>query len=340
MKRKVLIPMNDETPKRRTGTYNLQETERHALAFEKVNYHPNKPILGFVDGADRYTEELNWGAVGCWGEEPVMQAVRAIAETPMLGDIVIQQNSEWSETDEAIQIGVLWPTDRVPQGIFMRGLGCAPKHRMKVCAKAISPRAAHEFQVDLMGGEEWDARVENRKNAVHTRLSQVMHRLLAFVANGDVGDAGAFGIEGEEECIEYLLAACRFYGGEGFSGRVFAPARCQKDIVNHTLSPQMRLGWAMGEQIWTDNPVPWGGASPAEEESPAPTVAREHPPIYKEKRTSLHIDLGGDFWVEETRCPSCAQRLIIHAPASMCPSGRPVGLTVKCGDCKHSFGWP
>jgi len=335
MKRKVLIPINDDSPKRRTGTYNLQESERHALAFEKVAYHPNKPMLGFVDGADRYTENLGWGHVSEWGNEAVMRTVHAIAETPMLGEIVIQQNSEWADTDEAIQIGVLWPTDRVPQGIFMRGLGCAPKHRMKVCAKSISPRAAHEFQVELMGGED------ERKNAVHTRLSQVMHRLLAFVANCDVGDAGAFGIEGEEESLESFLRDCMFHGGAGFSGRVFAPARCQTAIVNHTLSPQMRRGWAMGEEIWTDNPVPWGGASPAEEEeSPVPTVAREHPPIYKEKRPSLHIDLGGDFWVEETRCPSCSQRLIIHAPASMCPSGRPVGLTVKCGDCKHSFGWP
>jgi hypothetical protein len=332
MKRKVLIPINDESPKRRTGGYNLQESARHALAFEKVNYHPNKPILGFVDGADRYTEALDWGHVDGWGDEAVMKTVHAIAEIPMLGDIVIQQNSDWSETDEAIQIGVLWPNARVPQGVFMRGLGCAPKHRMKVCVKTVSPRAAHDFQAELMGGEE------ERKNAVHTRLSQVMHRLLAFVANCDVRDAGAFGIEGEEESLESFLRDCMVHEGAKWGGRVFAPARCQTDIVN---TQPMRRGWAMGEQIWTDNPAPWDAHPPAEEqESPAPTVVREHPPIYKEKRTSLHIDLGGDFWVEETRCPSCAQRLIIHAPASMCPSGRPVGLTVKCGDCKHSFGWP
>ena len=338
MKRRILIPLDEEPPKeRRTGTYNEQERVRHELAYEEVPYHPNKPILGYVGLAERYTESADFGTLKM-STDAVVQVLHAIGETPALGEIVID-DTDWPITDEAVQIGVIWPNGRVPRGVFMRGKGCAPKHRMEVCLKTIPPREAHEFQEALMDGDE-------RKNAIHTRLSQVMHRLVAFAASGDVETHSSFGIEGTEHALSAFLADLTTGSGEEWNGRVYAPARHTGTHPQgeHTASA-LRRGWEMGEDIWTDNPTPWGGWPTMSEDfafEDEAVAARPQvlPPIYKEKRTSLHINLGGDFWVEETRCPSCAQRLIIHAPASMCPSGRPVGLTVKCGDCKHSFGWP
>jgi len=345
MKRSVLIPTGDEPPERRTGTYNEQEAVRYDLAFTAVDYHPAKPILGFVDLAHRYTESLNWGHFEMT-HGGVVEMIHSIMESPALGEISIDNENGWVRTDEAVQIGVIWPKDRVPQGVFMRGQGCAPKHRMEVCLKTISPRDAHDFQSVLQGETEMVSAPKN--NAVHTRLSQVMARLIGFIANGDWDEGGAFGICGETENLAGLINSARSDASSptiGWKGRLYAPQRFS--TTSRRYADAIRRGWEMGDAIWTNIPSEWDGETNEWEGFPRvvehdenPFVVQELPPIYKERRASIHINLGGDFWVEETRCPKCAQRLIIHTPASMCPSGHPVGLTVKCGDCKHSFGWP
>lgn len=337
----------------RYGDYRVSLADRTKLAFTASPYHPEKVNLGFVDMAPRYTKDLDWGKI-TWSESAVEKVFHAINELAGLGTIVIGDDG-WGVTEQAIQIGVLWPQDRVPQGVFMRGLAWAPKHRMSVCLKTITPRDAHEFQAKLMNIPDAKEHLTDlahlpngvdQGNAVHTRLSQVMHRLTGFVTNCDANHAGAFGIEGESSALNDFLMSAHYERTHGetnlWEGRIYSPSRCLRAGVSpdSEMNDRERRGWEMGEAIF--NTV--SDLTTDSDEEPAPLgqddLLSELPPIYKERRASLHINLGGDFWVEETRCPACSQRLIIHAPSSLCPSGRPAGLTVKCGDCKHSFGWP
>lgn len=264
------------------------------------------------------------------------------------GLIVFQEDEAWCSSDKAFLIGVLWPSERIPMGVFMRGSGCAPAHRMEVCMKSLSPREAHEFAGRL---------VVNRRVAVHTRLSQVMNRLAGlatYLHHGNTAKlypdlatpALSFGIEGLEEDLEsFKTRTLCARGSDSWKARIFSPAICtEEEDPKH--GDEYDIGFALGESLFTNRPLD----THHEVEDLAIEVNTDEqveslelhplPPIYKDKRTTLHVNLGGDFWVEQTRCPRCAQRLIIHAPSSMCPDGQPVGLTVKCGDCKHSFGWP
>lgn len=56
-------------------------------------------------------------------------------------------------------------------------------------------------------------------------------------------------------------------------------------------------------------------------------------PAYKDTRPLLTLDLGGDFWIEETRCKNCGRKVLVRLPLSQCATGRP-NSPYRCPDCK------
>ena len=62
-----------------------------------------------------------------------------------------------------------------------------------------------------------------------------------------------------------------------------------------------------------------------------PMWREDRPIIYFKKTRVKH-----PYWIEETRCSACGQRIIISLAEAQCPTGIPATL-VKCGSCKREF---
>ena len=62
-------------------------------------------------------------------------------------------------------------------------------------------------------------------------------------------------------------------------------------------------------------------------------------PMWREDRPIIYFKktrVKNPFWIEETRCNRCGQRIIISLAKAQCPKGIPATL-VKCGSCKREF---
>lgn len=57
------------------------------------------------------------------------------------------------------------------------------------------------------------------------------------------------------------------------------------------------------------------------------------PPIHNDKRLPIKLDLGGNYWVEQSRCKNCGQRVIVHLPERKCSADGPPHGSWKCPDC-------
>lgn len=228
--------------------------------------------------------------------------------------------SSW--IDAEVCFAVMEVATMNPLGFYIRGGAQAPFHRPQVVVRQLAPSSAEREIATLHDSEG--------PKHDHGWLAFLAWRIAMTLGMKNQSEAGAL----------FEVSASGPYSAFLPHGPLNgAPAAITLYTTDASGDSDDRV---LNNAIWRPrgSPVP---AAMSEDDPMPPAEAGQPkvlPPIYRERRSVLHIDLGGDFWVEETRCPECAQRLIIHTPASMCPSGRPVGLTVKCDDCKHSFGWP
>lgn len=336
MKRRVLIPLDpDPEPPADERTYYPITTVKGGLArgftteglrtaLNSLSNNPNGSYL--MDETGQQVMLRLWENYDEHTAEAVNQSITLFTSAQQ-NDYRREGDASWIENE--VCIGVLSVNGINPLGFYIRGGAQAPFHMVQVVVRILSPAFAEEEIKALHPDGEGPA---------------YDHGFLAFIA---WRIAMTLTMEDQTGVADFYNVSCAhgfttFVDHRSIYGAAMrdAPPLCitlhtfgaTGDSTNDSLNNAI---WRKaGEPIRSDED-PWGIGEAVEEWEP-----KELPPIYKERRTSLHINLGGDFWVEETRCPMCAQRLIIHAPASMCPSGRPVGLTVKCGDCKSSFGWP
>lgn len=327
MKRKILIPIpKDEDKAPPSGTY-YPITRQKAIEAARFTTEPMRAALewfkphGPVSMATM-SQPHQTTLLRMWEND---EAHRTMALDHPITLFTQSDSHEWIEREECF--GVLEVRNRTPLGFFIRGGAQAPFHGPQVIVRALAPSVAQSWIENIHPDDEapiWD----------HGFLAFLAWRITMTLTMDERDEAGlVFNVNPKNTVWDELLLRPR--DSDPFTIRLYTHgATGESDPENHA---------AMTNRIWRQSGNPIDFEEPDDLDGFG-AILGEHrrglPPIYKERRTSLHINLGGDFWVEETRCPNCAQRLIIHAPASMCPSGRPVGLTVKCGDCKHSFGWP
>lgn len=330
MKRKVLIPIDGEDPEPPAPkpTYYPITTVKAGLArgFTTVGLRTALNCLWNDPNGAYHMDEMGqqkmlhwWNAHDEHTAEALNQSINLFTST---------QQSDWGDPswiENEVCIGVLSVVGMNPLGFYIRGGAQAPFHMVQVVVRILSPAFAEEEIKAMHPDAEGPA---------------YDHGFLAFIA---WRIAMTLTMEDQTGVADFFNVSCAHGFSDFLDQRVARGDHGSFLMTLHTFGATGdSTNDSLNNAIWRQagNPInseedPWGIGEAVENHEP-----EELPPIYKERRTSLHINLGGDFWVEETRCPNCAQRLIIHAPASMCPSGRPVGLTVKCGDCKSSFGWP
>lgn len=327
MKRKILLSTEDSEPPERKPTYPITTV--------KAGLARGFTTIGLRTALNNLSRD---GALA--GETPRQMVMDSMKQEVMLrlwmGDdehtaeavnnpihliTPIQQDEEGDSSwiEQEVLIGVLSVQGLNPLGFYIRGGAQVPFHMSQVVVRTLSPAFASEEILELHPDNEGPA-------LDHGWLAFIAWRIAMTLTMDDQESVAEFvNVKSTALFHEFMLTPVPSISPLVVSLHTFgASGESTDDSLNNA--------------IWRE-----AGDPVRSEEDPHPS--REEPmtvlpPIYKERRTSLHINLGGDFWVEETRCPRCAQRLIIHAPASMCPSGRPVGLTVKCGACKSSFGWP
>lgn len=320
MKRKVLIPIDGEDPEPPAPkqTYYPITTVKAGLArgFTTVGLRTALNCLWNDPNGAYLMDEMGQQKMLHWWNAHDEHTAEALNQSITL--FTVYEQNDWGDSswiENEVLIGVLSVNGINPLGFYIRGGAQAPFHMVQVVVRTLSPAFAHEEIHDLHPDAEGPA---------------YDHGWLAFIA---WRIAMTLTMEDQAGVADFYNVSC----ANGFTA--FLNHRSVDAPLVMTLHTFGATGDStddsLNNAVWRQagNELAWSEA--VEDHEP-----KELPPIYKERRTSLHINLGGDFWVEETRCPMCAQRLIIHAPASMCPSGRPVGLTVKCGDCKSSFGWP
>jgi hypothetical protein len=323
MKRKILIPIGgeDEAPPRPATYYPITRTK--AIEAARFTTEPMRAALESFNRAEPFTmsNPRQTTLLRMWEDG---DAHRNMALDHPITLFTQSDSHEWIEQEKCF--GVLEVRDRTPLGLFIRGGAQAPFHGPQVIVRALAPSVAQSWIENIHPDDEapiWD----------HGFLAFLAWRITMTLTMDERDTAGfVFNVKSDTDWDEFLH---RPRDSDPFTIRLYTHgATGESKPENHA---------ALTNRIWRQSENPIDFEEPDDLDGFG-AILGEHrrglPPIYKERRTSLHINLGGDFWVEETRCPNCAQRLIIHAPASMCPSGRPVGLTVKCGDCKHSFGWP
>lgn len=319
MRRKILIPssMHTDKPtlypiswgkaKQAAGftTDGLQDA-LNSLNLALMRTENQEALIHLWTNDDRHTAEAL--------ENPITILT---STTPTIGS---EEDERWHEQE--VLFAVLESMGNNALGFYIRGGAQAPFHLSQVVVRRLAPsQSAEAIKLLWPDGE--------------CPVSD--HGWLAFMA---WRIAMCLTMDDQEGVAQFVNVKC----GTDVRFSVFVDHTYRMDpqvITLHTFgasgdSSEMTLNNAIWREA--DNPLSdedIGVVATVEEREPEAL-----PPIYKDKRTTLHIDFGGDFWVQQTRCPKCAQRLIIHAPASLCPSGQPVGLTVKCASCKTSFGWP
>lgn len=251
-------------------------------------------------------------------------------------------------------IAQIAPAEMPSSGDAMFGLFMAtnqPEHLPIVCVEQITPNQVKDFQLTY-------------KSYRHSLLHEITMRVFVAIFNGtEDEDFSAFGIWNNvftEEAVwsgdsEYDWSAVHEkyrITSRGFSGYVFGALGDRFDpltvedgkdagivarILSETIDIEM-YGTRSGEYN-ADGEFSYDADRGETEASSPVQVVEEHTiePCWKEQRPIVyHQKNRATYWVEETRCKSCGQRIIIHLNKAQCPNGAP-DVKIKCAACKVPF---
>lgn len=296
---------------------------------------------------DNFSKELNgFGVAINMGDPNWVTNFRSQIDDDMVAEILVTQNPllkiTLSGRDlklEYVMIAQIAPALSPSLGDAMYGLFMAtnqPIHLPIVCVEQITPNQGKDFQ-------------EQYKPYQHSLLHEITMRVFVAIFSGTENeDFSAFGIwnnvftetevySGSEYDWTYVHEKYRTsvvsYSGYVFGacGGTFDDEREFTDEHGATIQriTSERMDIAM-----------YGTGINDETEASSPVqVVEEHiiEPCWKEQRPIIyHQRNRANYWVEETRCKSCGQRIIIHLNKAQCPNGAP-DVTIKCATCKIPF---
>ena len=212
-----------------------------------------------------------------------------------------------------------------------------PAHMPHVIVEQITPNQVAAFQ---------ESYVPYR----HCLLHEITMRVFTTIFSGTDGDDfSAFGIWND---LDHPEKQFHVYDGAfdwfsvwekyetiglhtPYQGYVFGPLGMAYDPAIGEASEEVHARLMAQE---TDISLYNSDAPPTVSETDeAPPIEHKIEPCWKEQRPIIyHQRNRAKYWVEETRCKSCGQRIIIHLNKAQCPNGAP-DVKIKCATCKNPF---
>tara|TARA_R110000803_G_scaffold112624_4_gene180959 strand:- start:1467 stop:2378 length:912 start_codon:yes stop_codon:yes gene_type:complete len=216
-----------------------------------------------------------------------------------------------------------------------------PPHQAHVCVELMTPAEAVRSNADAF----WQFR--------HALLNQIVHRVACAVFSDiSASDFDAYGVfpDGEFSSKAFPIGNdldwCRLKR-DAFDGSIWTGSiHCPRGIA---IAHQFDIGgpaFARSELydacIYTDtSDLPNEADTEVYDEDADSVIPKrwatvkpmwqEHTPIVYYNRNQRN-----QFWIEETRCKTCGQRIIVHLNKAQCPEGTP-DTTIRCSACKSDF---
>ena len=232
-------------------------------------------------------------------------------------------------------IGVFVSEDHPTYAVF---IDCnQPIHRPKICFELISAGEAMGF-------------VSADSDYQHHLFSEIMFRIgCCVLGHTTLDDFEAFGITTtpESQGVGGWCGVWETYNDEdstfhdGFKlwrGEIYGPT-----IIDSTYERnENERGWLLDSHAYgAFEPEPIDGDTHMHPEIPllGEELLPEIKPMWREDRPIIYFKktrVKHPYWIEETRCSACGQRIIISLAEAQCPTGIPATL-VKCGSCKREF---
>ena len=218
-------------------------------------------------------------------------------------------------------------------------------HQPQVCVELMTPAAATEASERP---NHWDFK--------HALLNQIVHRVAAVIFSDIEGhDFGAFGVYGTSTLTPRFLITSdydwqtikenalrnvgRIDGEPYWKGSIQCPRDASYTTDDHH-SKDRGILW--DELIYNVPAVSDADTHVYVEEEDTKSVIPEKwhtiKPMWKEHTPIVYYNRNqaNQFWIEETRCKTCGQRIIVHLSKAQCPEGTP-DTTIRCSACKNDF---
>ena len=226
-------------------------------------------------------------------------------------------------------IGMFVSDDHPTYAVF---IDCnQPIHRPKICFELISVAEAMGF----IGNSDCEYQ--------HHLFSEIMFRVgCCILGHTALDDFEAFGVSAsfdshgvggwrgiwETYNDERAIIAANYWRGEIY-GPTIIESGYERDGNER--------GWLLDSHAYATEPI--DGDTTEESYDLATDLFPEIKPMWREDRPIIYFKktrVKNPFWIEETRCNRCGQRIIISLAKAQCPKGIPATL-VKCGSCKREF---
>ena len=214
-----------------------------------------------------------------------------------------------------------------------------PAHMPHVIVEQITPNQVAAFQKSYVPYR-------------HCLLHEITMRVFTTIFSGTDGDDfSAYGIWNDLDHPEKEMyvegrfdwfSAWEKYETIGshtpYQGYIFGPLGMAYDPENDGVAEYVHASLMASE---TDISLYNSDAPSVSETDEIPTdffgAEYKIEPCWKEQRPIIyHQRNRAKYWVEETRCKSCGQRIIIHLNKAQCPNGAP-DVSIKCATCKNLF---
>jgi hypothetical protein len=241
-------------------------------------------------------------------------------------------------------IGVVQSTNGLSSfGIYMAKN--KPPHQPEICVDLMTPATAAAITEDN-GGFAFR----------HALLNQIVHRVAVCIFSAIEGsDFGAFGVysSGTYDPNEPFRINSGFdwqgikqnaieYDSKPFwQGIVNCPRPTSVGPFTSTEKPRT-VDKRIYANLYDTAHSDYHGADAdtqvyVEEEDITPVI-HTIKPMWKEHTAIVYYNRNqsNQFWIEETRCKTCGQRIIVHLSKAQCPEGTP-DTTIRCSACKNDF---